>query len=97
MQAGGAHPGPAYALHFSATGRSRRIAMKVRATVLALGLALFATSGCTTSATTHHHSGGSGVDIDVDSDDACHGVWNCTVDLVEDAVMFPFRVLDSIF
>jgi len=70
--------------------------MKTRTTVLALGLAsFFALSGCTTHATTHRADGG--VDIDVASDGACHGVLNCTFDLVEDAVMFPFRVLASIF
>ena len=72
--------------------------MKFRTTVLALGLAsFFALSGCTTHAHSHHHSDGGGVDIDVASDGACHGVLNCTFDLVEDAVMFPFRVLASIF
>jgi hypothetical protein len=69
--------------------------MKIRTTVLALGLAFFALSGCTTTAHTHRADGGD-VDIDVASDGACHGVLNCTFDLVEDAVMFPFRVLASI-
>lgn len=71
--------------------------MKIRTTVLALGLACFALSGCTSSAHTHHHADGGDIDIDVASDGACHGVLNCTFDLVEDAVMFPFRVLASIF
>jgi hypothetical protein len=81
----------------SKQGSWRRIAMKIQATMLALGLALFAPSGCTTSAHTHHHSDGAGIDLDVDSDGECHGFFNCTADLVEDAVMFPFRVLDGIF
>ena len=64
--------------------------------MLALGLAFFTLSGCTTHAHSHHADGGD-VHIDVASDGACHGVLNCTFDLVEDAVMFPFRVLASIF
>lgn len=71
--------------------------MKIRTTVLAIGLAsFFALSGCTTNATTHRADGG-GVDVDVASDGACHGVLNCTFDLVETAVMYPFRMLASIF
>jgi hypothetical protein len=70
--------------------------MKAQATLLALGLAVVGLSGCHA----HAHGSGSGADVHVaavDSDPDCHGVLNCTGELIEDAVLFPFRVIDSIF
>jgi hypothetical protein len=70
-------------------------AMKIQTTVLTL-LAVFGLAGC------HAHASTSGNAVDarvntVDADDDCYGVLDCTGELVTDAVLFPFRVLASIF
>lgn len=69
--------------------------MKIQATVLTLAL-LFGIAGC------HAHASTSGNAADVrvatvDNDPDCYGVLDCTGELVEDAVMFPFRVIAAIF